>query len=121
MGALSKDHMAAAQKIRRAFELITAGANIRLTGYSEVIVQTSRRCDHYESDHEVMLKGRYTDWVDDMTAARLAVGPIFDIVIEEMSLSSVDRKWRRRKGWACTHLKEALALYLYPDYDSIKP
>lgn len=104
----------AARKIRRAFELITGGAAIRLTSYSDVIVQTSRCGDNYESDQEIMLTRRYADWVDDMTAEKLPVGPVFDVVIEEMSLAAVDRKWCRRKGWAGGHLKRALELYLYP-------
>ena len=46
-----------------------------------------------------------------MAAAEMAVGPALDIILEEMPLAAVDRKWGKRKGWAKKHLQAALDLY----------
>ncbi|MFC7048443.1 hypothetical protein [Emcibacter nanhaiensis] len=111
-GILSSRQVWAAHAIRRAYRLITEGIGPRVTSFADVMVQNSRRTNLRESDWEVDLKERYADWVDRMTAEKLMVGPVFDMVVEETSLAAIDRKWRRRKGWAKTHLQQSLDLYI---------
>ncbi|PHZ86466.1 hypothetical protein [Paremcibacter congregatus] len=97
--------------LRRALQMITAGTQVRISRLADVVVQTSRCADTGERDHEIQLKESYSDWVDRMTADRLPVGPILDIILDELSFSAVDRKWARRKGWAKSHLQAGLNLY----------
>ena len=111
-GILTSRQIWAAHAIRRAYRLITDGTGPRVTSFADVMVQNSRRTNLQESDWEVDLKDRYADWVDRMTAEKLMVGPIFDLVVEEASLAATDRKWRRRKGWAKGHLQQSLDLYI---------
>jgi len=121
-GSLSGRDFWAAQQIRRAFHLITQGAEIRVSHFQDVIVQTSRNSPQAEGDYEVDLKNNYSRWVEAMDQEKMAIGPVFDVIIEEMSLNAVDRKWARRKGWAKTHLLASLTLYaalFYPGDRSI--
>ncbi|WP_321394626.1 hypothetical protein [Emcibacter sp.] len=111
-GTLSSKQVWAAHAIRKAYRLITEGAGVRITQFTDVMVQNSRRPGLSESEGEILLKDRYSDWVDRMTAERLMVGPIFDMIVEEASLAATDRKWHRRKGWARSHLQQSLDLYL---------
>lgn len=107
---LSEPQVWAFCRIRRAIHLITNGTQVRVSHISDVVVQSSRRPGH-EGHQEIRLKDQYSAWVDRMTAAHLQVGPVLDIILEELSLTAVDRKWRRRKGWAKRHLQAALNLY----------
>jgi len=56
-------------------------------------------------------KWNYIYWVDRMIEEDLKIGPVLDIICDQMNLSAVDRKWRHRKGWAKKHLLSALDLY----------
>ncbi|WP_138380891.1 hypothetical protein [Luteithermobacter gelatinilyticus] len=111
-GSLDARHVWAAHQIRRCFQLITAEAGVRVTRYSDVVVHSGPRPAPVERDTEIRLKERYLDWVEAMTTARLQLGPVLDVVIDEHSLSMTDRKWQRRKGWARDHLRHSLDLYL---------
>ncbi|WP_417316941.1 hypothetical protein [Emcibacter sp.] len=111
-GILGSRQLWAAHSIRQAYRLITEGTGPRVTSFTEVMVQNSRRSNLGESEREVLLKDRYTDWVDRMTEEKLMVGPVLDLVVEEASLAGIDRKWRRRKGWAKGHLQQSLDLYI---------
>ncbi len=101
------------QRIRRAINIITEGSRVRICRFNDVVVDQcysgSRNQD--ESAYEIRLKDHYSHWIDRMTAARYQAGPVLDIIIEEMSLSAVDRKWGKRKGWAKGRLQAALDLY----------
>lgn len=103
------------ERIRLAIRIITRGTAMRISQINSVIVQTSRMggCagPEGETDFEIRIVSRYCDWVDQMTTARLAIGPVLDIIIDETSLNETDRKWGRRKGWAKEHLQAALDLY----------
>ncbi len=108
---LTDQQIWAFQRIRRAVQLITDGTQVRLSRFTDVAVQTSRRVGQAESDYEIRLKEYYTLWIDRMTRWRLPAGPVLDIIIDELSLSATDRKWGRRKGWAKDHLQASLDLY----------
>ncbi len=108
---LSDAQIWAFQRIRRAIQLITDGAQVRVSRFSDVIVQSSRFGDNAEADDQIRIQDHYHRWIDRMTAAGMAVGPVLDIILEEMSLAAVDRKRGRRKGWAKGHLQAALDLY----------
>jgi len=49
--------------------------------------------------------------VDQMMPAGLPLGPVLDVIIDELSLNAVDRKRGKRKGWAKVTLQAALELY----------
>ncbi len=53
----------------------------------------------------------YYDWIDAMAGSGLPAGPVLDVIVEGKPLTSVDRAWRRRKGWARGLLLKALRLY----------
>lgn len=99
------------KRIRRAVQVITDGTRMRVSHYTDVPVQTSRYDSQVECEFEIKIKDHYSQWVDRMTTARLPVGPVLDVIIDELSLSAVDRKWGRRKGWAKIHLQTSLDLY----------
>lgn len=108
---LNDQQIQAFQRIRRAVRIITDGTQVRTSSFNDVVVQTSNFNTLSENEYEIRIKDHYSDWIDRMTAARLAAGPVLDIIIDELSLSAVDRKWGRRKGWAKTHLQSSLDLY----------
>ncbi len=108
---LNSEQIWAFQRIRRAIKIITDGTGIRTSHFTDAAVQTSRFVPESESEYEIKIKNHYCDWMDRMTEERLQAGPILDIIIDEMSLSAVDRKWGRRKGWAKGHLQVSLTLY----------
>lgn len=108
---LNDEEVWAFQRIRRTIQVITNGTEVRTSRFNDVSVQTSRFDHHFETDYEINLKNHYTHWIDRMTAEYLQAGPVLDIIIDELSLSAVDRKWGKRKGWAKTHLKSSLGLY----------
>lgn len=99
------------KEIRRAVMIITDGTQVRISRYDDVMVQTSRHGQQPEADFEIKIKEKYNDWIDQMTKERRPVGPILDIIIDELSLSAIDRKWGKRKGWAKGYLQVALDLY----------
>jgi len=111
-GVFDADKIWAAFRIRRAFQLITDGVGARTTHLNDVVVQTSRSVGESEPDFEIRLKQHYTDWIDEMDRQKLQIGPVFDLVIDERSLSRIDRKWQKRKGWSKQHLCAALDLYV---------
>lgn len=118
-GSLSGRAFWAAQHIRQAYSLITDGAHLRVSGLREVIVQTSRNGPQRERDFEIIVRQNYGNWCDEMDRKRMPIGPVLDVVIEEISLSGVDRKWAKRKGWAKAHLLASLEVYnalLEPEY-----
>ncbi len=98
-------------RIRRAIQIITDGTQARTSRYSDVVVQTSQGKFSPEADFDIKIKEYYSNWVDRMNMERLQVGPVLDIIIDELSLSAVDRKWGKRKGWAKGHLQSSLGLY----------
>lgn len=108
---LSDQQVWAFRRIRRAVQIITDGAQVRISRINDVVVQTSRGMGRPETDYEVRVKEYYSVWIDRMTGARLQAGPVLDMIIDEMSLSATDRKWGRRKGWAKDHLRASLDLY----------
>lgn len=112
---LNDQQIWAFQHIRRAIQIITDGTRIRISHFSDLPVQTSRNQGRLapcsESEYEIRIKHHYSDWIDRMMAAGLAAGPVLDIIIDELSLSSTDRKRGKRKGWAKTHLQQAMDLY----------
>jgi len=99
------------QRIRRAIKIITDGTGVRTSHFTGAPVQTSRFIPESESEYEIKIKNHYCDWMDRMTEDRRQAGPVLDIIIDEMSLSAVDRKWGKRKGWAKGHLQASLTLY----------
>jgi len=99
------------RRIRRAVLIITDGTQLRISRFTEAAVQTSRFAPVDESEYEINMKDHYCDWMDRMTQNRLSAGPVLDIIIDEMSLSAVDRKWGKRKGWAKSHLQASLNIY----------
>ncbi len=108
---LEDSQILAFQRIRCAVRLITDGTQVRVSCFKDVVVQTSRLSGQNESDFEIRIKEQYTNWIDRMTLARLQAGPVLDIILDEMSLSAVDRKWGKRKGWAKGHLRASLDQY----------
>lgn len=108
---LNDEQIWAFQRIRRAVKIITDGTQVRVSRFNDVVVQTSRLGSQTESEYEIRIKDHYSNWIDRMTSARLQAGPVLDIIIDEMSLAAVDRKWGKRKGWAKTHLQASLDLY----------
>jgi len=110
---LNDQQIWAFKRIRRAVHIITSGAHLRVSCFSDVAVQTSRfpGQELTESDFEITLKNHYSHWIDRMTQARQQAGPVLDIIIDEMSLNAVDRKWGKRKGWAKDRIQQALDLY----------
>ena len=108
---LNDQQIWAFQRIRRAVQIITEGTQVRTSGFNDVVVQTSRFEGHHESEFEVRIKEYYTSWIDRMTTARQQAGPVLDIIIDELSLTAVDRKWGKRKGWAKGQLQTSLDLY----------
>ncbi|VAX07336.1 hypothetical protein MNBD_ALPHA03-1859 [hydrothermal vent metagenome] len=108
---LNSEQIWAFQRIRRAIKIITDGTGVRTSHFTGAPVQTSRFMAESESEYEIKIKDHYCDWMDRMTAERLQAGSILDIIIDEMSLSAVDRKWGKRKGWAKEHLQASLTLY----------
>lgn len=109
---LDDEQIWAFQRIRRAVQIITDGTQVRTSRFNAVVVQTSRLGGQNESDFEIRIKDHYSSWIDRMTSERLQAGPVLDIVIDEMSLNAVDRKWGKRKGWAKTHLQASLDLFM---------
>lgn len=110
---LDDEQIWAFMRIRRAINIITDNSRMRISRFNIVAVQSSHFFPQHqnESDYEIRLKDHYSRWIDHMTQARQQAGPILDIIIDEMSLTAVDRKWGRRKGWAKNHLQAALDLY----------
>ncbi|MCK5423750.1 MAG: hypothetical protein KAI89_00150 [Emcibacter sp.] len=108
---LNDEQIWAFQRIRRAVQIITAGTQVRTSRFNDVVVQSSRHDCQPETEFEISLKDHYSDWIDRMTAAKRQAGPVLDIIIDEMSLSAVDRKWGKRKGWAKDHLQASLDLF----------
>ena len=108
---LNDEEIWAFKRIRRAIQIITNGTEVRTSRFNAVSVQVSRFDHHSESDYEINIKDHYNHWIDRMTAKCLQAGPVLDIIIDELSLSAIDRKWGKRKGWAKTHLKSSLRLY----------
>lgn len=109
---LTVHQVRAAHAIRRAYQLITLDTGPRVSTFEQFISRRTPTGPAHETDHEIHLKDRYAGWVDRMSDERLMVGPVLDMVVEEMSLAATDRKWRHRKGWARDHLREALDIYL---------
>ncbi|VAV94608.1 hypothetical protein MNBD_ALPHA02-694 [hydrothermal vent metagenome] len=108
---LNDQQIWAFRRIRRAVQIITDGTQMRLSRITGVVVQTSRVEGGAESDYEIRLKDHYCAWADQMMPAGLSLGPVLDVIIDELSLSAVDRKRGKRKGWAKTTLQAALDLY----------
>lgn len=108
---LNDQQIWAFRRIRRAVQIITDGTQMRLSRITGVVVQTSRVEGGAESDYEIRLKDHYCAWADQMMPAGLTLGPVLDVIIDELSLSAVDRKRGKRKGWAKTTLQAALDLY----------
>jgi len=108
---LNDQQIWAFKRIRHAVKVITDGTQVRISRFSAAAVQSSRFCPRTESEYEIRIKEYYTNWIDRMTGARLQAGPVLDIILDEMSLNAVDRKWGKRKGWAKGHLQASLELY----------
>lgn len=110
---LNDQQIWAFQRIRRAVYIITEGARLRVSRINDVVVQSSRfsGSGQNEGDYEIILKDYYSHWIDRMTLASQRAGPVLDIIVDEMSLNAVDRKWGKRKGWAKERLQQALDLY----------
>ncbi|RME64097.1 MAG: hypothetical protein D6782_08910 [Alphaproteobacteria bacterium] len=56
---------------------------------------------------------RFQIWVATLSDIGLPAGPVLDVVLDSRSLAEIDRRWRRRKGWARKVI--AMALAEYPD------
>lgn len=56
---------------------------------------------------------RFTQWIGSLSAMNVPAGPALDVVLLSCSLIEIDRRWRRRKGWARKMVR--LALAEYPD------
>lgn len=110
---LNDEQIWAFQRIRRAVHIITEGTQVRTSRFNDVVVQSSRFSGQYESEFEVRLKEHYTRWIDRMTEVRQQAGPVLDIIIDEMSLKAVDRKWGKRNGWGRGQLQTSLDLYRF--------
>lgn len=108
---LSDQQIWAFQRIRKAVQIITDGVQMRVSRFNDVVVQTCQFGTSPEPDYEIRLQDQYHQWIELMTVSRLAAGPVLDIILEDMSLSKVDQKWGRRKGWAKQHLQRSLDLY----------
>ncbi len=108
---LNDQQIWAFRRIRRTVQIITDGTQMRLSRYTDVVVQTSRSEGEMESDYEIRLKDHYCAWAEQMMPAGLPLGPVLDVIIDELSLSAVDRKRGKRKGWAKVTLQAALDLY----------
>jgi len=108
---LNDEQIWAFRRIRRAVQVITDGTQVRTSRFNDVVVQTGRYGSQTESEYEVRIKDYYSRWIDRMTSARRQVGPVLDIIIDEMSLTAVDRKWGRRKGWAKSQIQASLDMY----------
>jgi len=108
---LDDEQVRAFKRIKRAVQVITDGTQVRTSRFNAVSVQTGRFEGLSESEYEIKLTEDYTRWIDRMTGAHLQAGPILDVIIDEMSLRGIDRKWGKRKGWAKNHLQTSLDLY----------
>ncbi len=108
---LNDRQILAFEQIRRAVHIITDGTHMRISRLNDVHVESSYFKNESESDYEIRIKNRYSNWIDHMTERRLQAGPVLDIIIDEMSLSATDRKRGKRKGWAKAHLQASLDLY----------
>ncbi|PCI47771.1 MAG: hypothetical protein COB49_06700 [Alphaproteobacteria bacterium] len=111
MNILNDEQIQAFRRIRRAVQTITDGTQVRIACFNDVVVQTSRHGHQPESEYEIKIKDHYSHWIDRMTIAGFQAGPVLDIIIDEMSLMAVDRKWGHRKGWAKDRLQASLNLY----------
>ncbi len=54
---------------------------------------------------------RFKTWIDCLSAMRLPAGPVLDVVLQSRGLNEIDRRWRRRKGWARGIIRTALDQY----------
>lgn len=110
-GALGEEELKAALGIEAAVvAIMTGGVRSGLARGERV---NCARGQGFEARLAGALEARrlYFTWLDYMKHNRLPAGPVLEIVIEGKALRAVDRDWRRRKGWALSHLKRALGLY----------
>lgn len=54
----------------------------------------------------------YYAWIAAMKSKRLPAGPVLDVIVDGIPLTVIDKRWRKRKGWARVKLTQALDLYL---------
>jgi hypothetical protein len=110
-GIITRDQLHSSYKIRRAFRLITEGTQMRVTQYKDPLFKQNSSLEYDDNPHDILMQDLYADWADEMTVQKYPVGAILDILIDEMSLSSVCKKWRKRNGWAKDIFQKSLDIY----------
>lgn len=95
--------------IERAFRLITSPVAVRCSNYERSLGVGSAEDWTVK---QIELIRRYDAWAALMKVRRVPLGPVFDVVVDGLSCSEVDAKWRCYEGWAIDVLRKALRLYV---------
>ncbi|MFZ5609868.1 MAG: hypothetical protein ACOY99_09680 [Pseudomonadota bacterium] len=92
-GVLDERHLLAALRIWRASKALSVSAATRLDAGANPSI------------------ARYCRWVDDLSVRAIPAGPALDLILERHPLTMIDKRWRKRKGWARVMVATALARY----------
>lgn len=111
-GAIGAGDIAAALSIEAA--VISILTNDLRSGCGETIPAGRRGAGGFAEERALRFldeRQMFYAWVDAMTAAGLAVGPVLDAVIEGKPLTTIDLSRKKRKGWTRRLVQKGLKLY----------
>lgn len=104
--SLNPQQQANAQRIERAFRIMSRGLGLRLSSFMQSFGGGSN-----ESEREADLIAAYFTWGRAVQKQKLSHAAAIDILIYGRSCREVDALRRKRKGWARENLASALSLW----------
>ena len=116
---LTKSGALGMQQVRAAIVIEDAVVSILINDiHSGVTDQWCGQCDFSQNSFETALlescasRQAYYDWVVAMKREGLPAGPVLDVIIDGVPLTTIDKRRVKRKGWTREKLKKALDLYI---------
>ncbi len=110
--SINSDDLFAAEYIRYAYSLITAGLIIRGMRFEGFVDSFGGKQTESEGQLQSRLQNQYSHWFDRCTSERIRTGPLIHILSEPVTLRDTDRYYGYRNGTTRKYVIDGLKLYV---------
>lgn len=110
--SINSDDLFAAEYIRYAYTLITAGLIIRGMRFEGFVDNFGGKATENEGQLQSRIQNQYSAWFDRCTTEHIKTGPLIHILSEPVTLRDTDRYYGYRNGTTRKYVIDGLKLYV---------
>ena len=111
-GFIGDNELLAADHIRAAYQIITAGITPKTNRYEPRVDYIGGKPSEGETLWAVRIQEQYNDWHKECTARQIMTGPILHVLTEAVTLTECDRFYGKKEKFTRAFMVSGLKLYV---------